>query len=104
MAEFVRVCSTDEIPVKSLKGFEIGPNRLVVAHTEGGFYAVVDECSHEAVPLSDGRVRGKDILCRAHGAKFDLETGAVTAPPAIVPIETLEVEIRGDDIYVMLDD
>jgi len=104
MAEFIRVCSTNEVPVKTLKGYKIGPNRIVLAHTEDGFYAAVDECSHEAVPLSEGRVRGKDILCRAHGAKFDLKTGAVTAPPAIVPIETLEVETRGDDVYVLLED
>jgi 3-phenylpropionate/trans-cinnamate dioxygenase ferredoxin subunit len=104
MAEFVRVCSTEDIPVGRMKAFEIGPDRFLVAHTGEDFFAVVDECTHEAVPLSEGRVRGNEILCRAHGAKFDLKTGAVTAPPAIVPIETLEVDVRGDEVYVRIEE
>ncbi|MBD3258492.1 Rieske 2Fe-2S domain-containing protein [candidate division GN15 bacterium] len=104
LAEFVKVANVSDIPEGKLKGFEIGHNKFVVAHTADGFFAVVDECSHDSAPISDGRVRGKDIMCTRHGARFDLRTGAVTAPPAIVPIDTLEVKIEGDDILVELEE
>ncbi len=103
MAAFVRVASTDEIPEGKLKAFEIGYQKFVVAHTADGFFAVVDECTHDSAPISSGRVRGTEIMCTRHGARFDLKTGAVTAPPAIVPIDTLTVKVDGVDILVWLE-
>ena len=104
MSEFVKVAKTSDIPEGGLKGFEIGYNRFVIAHTAEGFFAVVDECSHDSAPISDGRVRGNHIMCTRHGARFDLKTGAVTHPPAIAPIDTLELKIEDDDILVLLDE
>jgi 3-phenylpropionate/trans-cinnamate dioxygenase ferredoxin subunit len=104
VAEFVKVAKTGDIPVGKLKAFEIGFNRFVVAHTEDGFFAVANECTHDSAPIADGRIRGKDIMCTRHGARFDLATGTVTAPPAIVPLDVFEVKVAGDDIMVLLED
>ena len=103
MAGFVRVAAADEIPIGALKGFEIGRHRFVVAHSAEGYFAVVDECTHDGAPISSGRVRGNDIMCTRHGGRFDLKTGAVTAPPAIVPIDTLTVKVDGADILVWME-
>ena len=103
MGQFVRVAATDEIPEGGLKAFEIGHQKFVVVHTADGFFAVVDECTHDSAPISSGRVRGAEIMCTRHGARFDLKTGAVTAPPAIVPIDTLTVKVDGVDILVWLE-
>lgn len=103
MAGFVKVAQTGDIPVGQMRGFEIGPHRFVVVHTPDGFFAVVDECTHDSAPISDGRVRGNEVMCTRHGARFDLRNGAVTHPPAIVPLETLEVKVDSDDIMVLLD-
>ena len=104
MANWVRVAATSDIPEGKLKGFEVGYNRFVIAHTSDGFFAVADECSHDSAPISDGRVRDGEIMCTRHGARFDLKSGAVTAPPALVPIETLELKVEGRDVFVRLDD
>ena len=104
MAEYVKVAKTGDIPAGKLRGFQVGLDRVVIAHTEGGFYAVADECTHDSAPISDGRVRGKEIMCTRHGARFDLATGAVTAPPAVAPIDTFPVKVEGDDILVLLED
>lgn len=103
MAGFQKVASVSDIPTGSMKGYRIEHQRIVVAHTADGFYAVVDECSHDSAPISDGEVIGQEVVCARHGARFDLRTGAVTAPPAVVPIDTLEVKIDGDDILVVID-
>jgi 3-phenylpropionate/trans-cinnamate dioxygenase ferredoxin subunit len=104
MAAFVKVVSTTEIPEGQLKGLAVGPHRIVVAHTQDGFYAVNDECTHESRPLRTGTIHDGQIMCQAHGARFDLKTGAVMAPPAIVPLEMLETKIEGDFVYVLLED
>lgn len=104
MAKFVKVARISDIPEGKLKGFEVGFNRFVIAHTADGFFALADECSHDSAPIADGRVRGSEIMCTRHGARFDVKTGAVTAPPAIVPIDTFPLKVEGDDIYVELDE
>lgn len=104
MAGFQRVASTGDIPTGSLKAYTVGYQKLAIAHTEDGFWAVADECSHDSAPISDGELRGHEVVCARHGARFDLRTGAVTAPPAIVPIDTLELKIEGEDILVLIED
>ncbi len=104
MASFIKVALTTDIPEGEARQFEIGHDHLVIAHTAGNFYAIAKECSHERVPLSEGRVVSNEIVCTAHGARFDLKTGAVTKPPAIVPIDTFELKIEGSDILVLLED
>ena len=104
MADFVRVASLDDVPQGSMKGFEVGYDRILIVHTEKGLFAMNDECSHERVPLSDGKLmKSGQVLCTAHGARFNPETGAVEAPPAIVGVDTFAVKVENGDIFVKLD-
>ncbi len=104
MSEYVKVATTGEIPMGRMKGFEVAEEKIVVAHTEKGFFALADECTHDSAPISDGRIRNGHLLCQRHGAKFDPETGAVLAPPALISLDTFEVKIEGEDIFVLLED
>lgn len=103
MGGFVKVARTDDIAEGSFKSFEIDFNQFVIAHTPEGFFAFVDECTHDGEPFGRGRLKGEQIVCSRHGARFDVRSGAVTAPPAIVPLDTYELRIEGDDIFVKLD-
>ena len=104
MANFQKIATTAEIPTGTMKSFRAGSVRIVIVHTKAGFFALNDECSHDSAPISDGHIQGQEIVCARHGARFNLETGAVTAPPAIVPIDTLKLELDGDDILVEIED
>lgn len=104
MTEFVRVASLDEVPQGSMKGFEAGYDRVLIVHTEKGVFALADECTHQAVPLSDGKLtRGGQVVCTAHGARFNPETGAVEAPPAIVGVDRYETKVENGEIFVKFD-
>jgi 3-phenylpropionate/trans-cinnamate dioxygenase ferredoxin component len=77
-----------------------GVDIAVVHADDDNFYAVRDECSHAAVPLSEGEVEGCTLECWLHGSRFDLRTGEPSGPPAFTPVATFPVEIRDGDIYV----
>lgn len=100
---FVRVASLGELPIGSITPFELRRTKFVLCRTAGSVFAVANECSHDSEPISNGRIRGNEIMCTRHGAKFDLATGAVTHPPALVPIDTYEVRIENDDVLVNLE-
>ena len=103
MAEFKKVACIADIPVGIAKGFQVGFDKIVICNTGEGFCALVDECTHESLPLSQGQLKGNILICPHHGARFDVTTGAVTHPPAIVPIQTYEVKIENGEIFVKLD-
>jgi 3-phenylpropionate/trans-cinnamate dioxygenase ferredoxin subunit len=77
-----------------------GVDVAVVHADDDNFYAVRDECSHAAVPLSEGEVDGCTLECWLHGSRFDLRTGEPTGLPATEPVAVFAVEIRDGDLYV----
>jgi Ferredoxin subunits of nitrite reductase and ring-hydroxylating dioxygenases len=55
-------------------------------------------------PLADGELDGETVTCIYHGAKFNVRTGEVLALPAYEPVETYQVKVEGDDIYVFVEE
>jgi 3-phenylpropionate/trans-cinnamate dioxygenase ferredoxin subunit len=103
MGEFKKVARVEDIPTGKVKGFQVGFDKIVICNTGEGFYAVPDECTHESLPLNQARLKGNILMCPHHGARFDVTSGAVTHPPAIVPIETYQLKVENGDIYIKLD-
>ncbi len=77
---------------------------VAIVHAQDGeFYAMNNICSHGEVSLSEGEVDGCELECWAHGGRFDVRTGAVTALPPIDPLPTYPVRIEGDRVLVDVD-
>lgn len=58
-------------------------------------YAVAEYCTHARWSLAEvGEVDDGEIECTAHGARFDLMTGAVLCLPATRPLEVAEVRVH----------
>ena len=103
MAEFRKIATLKDIPQGIMKPFELRHHRLVLCNTGDGVFAVADECSHDSAPISEGELHGEEIVCPRHSARFNVKDGSVKAPPALVPIDTYDVKVEGEDIYVHLD-
>ena len=102
MENYLKVARVDELPAGSMKSIYVGNRRIVVYHSEDGFYAMADECSHDYAPISTGHVRDGQIVCPRHGARFDIKTGEVKAPPAVVGIDTFETKVEQGTIFVRI--
>jgi len=101
METFVSVAKVGDIPPGAGKQFKIGKTLISLWNLDGAIYAINDTCTHEEEYLSEGElVDGCCVECAAHGAVFDLRTGAVKALPATEPVQTYTVRIEGDDIQV----
>ena len=97
---FVTAATTDELEPGDRIVVEIDDVWVVIFNVGGAFYAVQDQCTHEAYDLSEGHLDGYALECAKHGAQFDIRTGKVLAPPALVPVRTYEVRVVGDEIQV----
>lgn len=61
---------------------DVGDDGVVVCRVAGQLHAVEDNCSHSDTPLSEGRLRGAQLICPLHGAAFDVRDGTHQSPPA----------------------
>jgi 3-phenylpropionate/trans-cinnamate dioxygenase ferredoxin subunit len=104
MGDFKRIADTHEIPLGEMRSFDLGLYNVVIVHTDDGYFAIRDECTHDSAAISDGELDDGEVVCARHGARFDLATGAVKAPPALAPLDTYELKIDGEDILVRIDD
>lgn len=83
---FVEVAKTHEIEPGQLKHVEIEGKEILISNIDGKFYSLDDRCSHMNASLAKGKVIGKDIVCAFHGAKFNVETGAVVSSAVMSPL------------------
>jgi 3-phenylpropionate/trans-cinnamate dioxygenase ferredoxin component len=108
---FVRLASLAELPLDAGHRVELGDDEdqaIALFRIKDGqavaVYALVDTCSHEYYPLSEGWVEDTQVECSLHGSCFDLRTGNPDVPPAVVPVRTFPVRLDGDDVLVDLPD
>jgi 3-phenylpropionate/trans-cinnamate dioxygenase ferredoxin subunit len=97
---FLRACGTAEVEPGTALAVTVDDVAVAVVHEDEGWYAVFDECSHAAVPLSEGDVEAGLIECWLHGSQFDLRTGKPTNLPATEPVAIYPVRVEGDDVLV----
>lgn len=98
--EFVKVLTTKDIGNGEMKAMNFGNETVCIINLGGGFYAINNICTHEGGPLNEGTLDNFEIECPWHGAKFDIRTGEVKAPPAERPVSIYQVKIQGDEILI----
>ena len=101
-ATWVKLAKAAEVPEGQVKVFHAGEERVAVAHTKDGFFAMQDLCTHDDGPLGEGQLADGQVECPRHGARFDIKSGAATRMPAIVPVKVYAVKQEGSDILVQL--
>ena len=94
------MASVGDCPPGSLLAVEGDNARVVLANVEGDFYALLDRCSHQEFPLSDGELMGDRLECIYHGAEFDVCTGRAKRLPATRPVKTFPVDVRDGDVFI----
>jgi 3-phenylpropionate/trans-cinnamate dioxygenase ferredoxin subunit len=100
MKGFVRVCALSELAEDSPKHVDIGSTPVCVVRTQDEVLALLDECSHAEVALSDGDVEAGTVECWLHGSRFDLRSGKPTGLPATEAVPVYPVRVDGDDVFV----
>ena len=81
MADWIKVATLEDCPPGSLRSVMVGLDPVVLANVDGTIYAVLDRCSHEDLPLSDGEMEGTILVCQYHGARFDVTIRGRPGPP-----------------------
>ena len=99
---WVKVADLSDCQPGTLLEVEAEQELIVLANIDGDLYALENRCSHQDLPLSDGELDGDRLECLYHGARFDVCTGRAVGLPAIKPVPTYDVQLRGQEIFVQI--
>ena len=80
---FVPACRVEDIGNARHLAVEIEGRSILVLNVNHVFHAVSNRCTHMDFPLDDGRQLGWHIICRKHGARFDVRNGRAIDGPAV---------------------
>ena len=78
---------------------EIAGRAVALFLVDGEYYAIDDSCPHQALPLYDGIIVDRTVICLAHGWRFDLTDGRNFDNPRLC-VATYAVRVVGDEIQV----
>ena len=103
MALRVRVCTLDDVADGALRAFAVPGVTwpVIVTRIDGDLVAFPGVCPHEDVALADGELRYGEIVCAAHGYRFDIQTGRCAGHPELT-LRRYPVTIVGDEVWVDL--
>lgn len=97
-----RVAARAEIKPGEMLAIRLGELSLALIELGGIIHAISDICTHEYAHLSQGYLEAHEIECPLHAARFDVRTGHCLAGPATRDLESYEVRIEGNDVYVRI--
>ena len=100
---WMRAVALSDLPDEGAIHLELSGVPICLARSDGATHALLDECSHGQVALSDGEIADGVVDCWLHGSSFDLVTGVPTGPPAIVPVPVYRVRIVADVVEVAIE-
>jgi 3-phenylpropionate/trans-cinnamate dioxygenase ferredoxin component len=96
---FHKVCKYSELKDKVGRRFFVDDVDIALFKIDDKVFALSNVCLHQkAAIIYDGFVEEGNVICPAHGWRFDLKTGKVAQ--GIKGLDSYEVKIIDDDVYV----
>lgn len=99
MADYVEVCSVNDIKNDRARIFTLSGERVAVFKYDGKISAISNVCQHQNGPLGEGKVVDGCITCPWHGYQYRPNDGA-SPPPFSEKVPTFAVKLKGDRIFV----
>lgn len=99
---WLRACHLSALIDRAPRAVNVAGVAVCLVRVADELFAVHDECTHEAVPLSEGDLEGCTIECWRHGSRFDLRTGVVMGPPAVEPVQVYATRLDAGEVFVNL--
>jgi nitrite reductase (NADH) small subunit len=97
--DFVAVARVDDVPAGTVRAVRAGDEEIALAHSNGGFYAVQQQCLHLQGPLGEGVLEGCVLTCPWHGWQYDVRTGQNEFDLAI-QLRTYDVQVEDGEVRV----
>lgn len=90
----------NNVPLGKAQSIVVRGNKICLAHSTDGVFAVSDRCPHNGASLSQGYCNmDNQVVCPMHRYPFDLKTGRAAAGLAY-GLHTYPIKIESDGVYI----
>jgi nitrite reductase/ring-hydroxylating ferredoxin subunit len=96
----IALCGAAEVSDDAPRQVERDGETYAVFQRGSDYFVTQDQCTHGPGFLSEGAVIGDEIECPFHQGRFDLRTGAPTAPPCFEPIRVWSAHLVDGKICI----
>ena len=100
LSQWIKACSLDQVKDGQLFGFQTDQKKILLANLKGNIYATDMICTHAEADLSTGFLSEEGVRCPLHLSVFNLKDGKPQNLPAENPLNTYNVKIEQNEIYV----
>ena len=100
MTNWIKVCNINEINDGQMFSFNFGEKKILLSNINNKIYAIDRICTHSNADLSTGFLNTNGITCPLHLSIFDLNTGKPQNPQAEKSLNTYNVKIEHDILYI----
>jgi len=97
---FVEVAKAGELQEGTMRRFDLGGRRILLANVGGRLYAADDTCTHEEASLSAGVLKGELVKCPLHNSRFNVRTGEALEEPAEENLRTYPVREEAGRVLI----
>jgi len=99
---WIRVTTTENIPLREGRAVRIGEQEIAVFNLGDQFVACHNACPHRGGPLADGMVSGTTVVCPLHAYRVCLETGKLTRPDLCIKVDTYPVRVEDGVVMIAM--
>ena len=96
----IRVAYSSEIAPGTMRGYDVGDSRILVANIDGEFYAMDAICGHSMANLDEGDLNGRIVMCPLHTSEFDVTNGKYIDGPSGEDQKSYNVILKDGEIFV----
>jgi 3-phenylpropionate/trans-cinnamate dioxygenase ferredoxin component len=100
----IDLCAATDVPPGTMKLCDVDDDLVLVTNLGGQFHAAQGICTHEYFELDRGVLTGDSILCTLHLSRFSLLDGAVSDPPAELPLVIYPVVVEDGRVMIEVPD
>ena len=86
--------------MKRIATDDTNKQHVLLCNVDNEYYAIDDLCTHEDFSLHLGCLKGHQVECSLHGARFNVKTGAPEEEPGEIPLKTYPVTIHENIILI----
>ncbi len=96
----IELCRALDVAAGTALRVEVHGLILAVFNVDGAMYVTDDTCTHGPGSLSEGYIDGETVECDFHNGAFNIKTGAVTAPPCMIPLKVYPAFVEDGQICI----
>ncbi len=97
---WVKIANKNEIREGNGKEVHINGQRIALFLSNNKYYAIEALCRHQDGSLAPGKIEGEVVECPLHFWHYNIRTGELLDYMEGVKLNTFDVEIRKNEIYL----